>query len=354
MSDDAAVVWLVDGEPREDAARALREWAKARGVVLAPPPSVEASASFAHDPALAAAADKELGRAHEALSGNDADAAERSLARVETLLRDHPELPEAPWLRAEVDRTWSARWLRLQPRDEARARAAWENAAALDGGRVAGVGETPFPPRPGRVKATIVLEGPAATAPGATLYFDGVRLEPSRREADERRGRATFSVEVAPAEHHVLASLGGRTVFAGWIALVGPEPAETRIALPAADVCTRDLFRGVRRDEGRILAPGIACPAWIAALPADRRGSVFVARCERDQCGPLLEWRTEAMTPVGPPQEEPRAGGWPKWATWAIVGAGALTAASIALVATGAFEARATEPRFVVGGVHQE
>jgi hypothetical protein len=354
VSADATVVWLASGEARDDAARALREWARARGVILAPPPSAEASAPFVHDPALAAAADKELERAHDALSANDADAAERSLARVEALLRDHPELPEAPWLRAEVERTWSARWLRLQPRDEARARAAWENAAALDGGRVAGVGETSFPPRAARVKATIVLEGPAATAPGATLYFDGVRLEPARRDADEGRGRATVSVEVAPAEHHVLASLGGRVVFATWLAIVGPDPTPARIALPASDACARDLFRGVRRDEGRILAPGIACPAWVAAVPGERRGSVFVARCERDQCGPLLEWRTEGFAAAGPPQAESHAAGWPRWATWAIVGAGAVAAASIALVATGAFETRVTEPRFVVGGVRQE
>ncbi|MBN9165850.1 MAG: hypothetical protein J0I07_33175, partial [Myxococcales bacterium] len=99
---------------------------------------------------------------------------------------------------------------------------------------------------------------------------------------------------------------------------------------------------------------GVACPRWLAAIPGQKRGSVLVARCERDTCGPLLEWRTERLPTYGPPQAHSTVAGWPSWATWTLVGIGAATAASMAIIATGVFETRPVEPRFVVGGARQE
>jgi hypothetical protein len=290
--------------------------------------------------------EKELERAHEAINAGDADAAERGLARTTALLREHPELLQAAWLRAEAERTWSARWLRIAPRDEARARAAWENAAALDGGRVAGIGETNFPPPP-KVKATIVAIGTAEAA----LYLDGTRVEPTSRDETS----ATYTADVAPGEHHLLALRGGRTVFASWVALAGAEPT-ARLSLGDGGACSRELFRNVRREDSGVSAPGALSPAWVAAVPGARRGSILVARCERDTCGPLLEWRIESSAAGlrGPPQPPVSSTTWPAWATWTLVGIGAATAASVALVATGVFETRPVETRFVVGGTRQE
>ena len=346
MSDDAPVLWLDDGEAREDAVRALGEWARARGIRLGT--LEDRSSTMRIDPSLGDRAEKELERAREAIAATDADAAERALARVESLLRDHPELPQAAWLRAEVERTWSTRWLRLEPRDEARARTAWQNAQALDGGRVPGIGETAFANRP-PVKATIVISSEAD--PRLTLRLDGMPLAPAETDA---RGAAVYHVEVAPAEHHLLATFDGRIVFASWIAIAGHDPT-ARVAISEGGACARDRLAQVQHKDGEIVdATGVTCPRWIAAVPGEKRGSVLVARCERDACGPLLEWRVERLPTYGPPQGHGPYAGWPSWATWALVGVGAATAASMALIATGVFEARPVEPRFVVGGARQE
>ena len=50
----------------------------------------------------------------------------------------------------------------------------------------------------------------------------------------------------------------------------------------------------------------------------------------------------------------PRGAAWPAWATWTAVGVGAALATTLTLVATGVFESRPTEPRFVAGGVRTE
>ncbi len=345
MSEEAPpVVWLDEGEARDDAVRALGEWARTRGVRLG---VLEDSVpAITIDPGLGDRAERELERAREAISATDADAAERALARVETLLREHPELPQAAWLRAEVERTWSARWLRVEPRDDLRARIAWENANALDGGRVPGVGETSFPSRP-LVKATIIVQG--EPDPGLSLRLDGVPL--GRGEKDARG--TVYRVEIAPAEHQLVATHDSQVVFASWVAIAGQEPT-TRVALGEAGGCGRDRFADVHRRDGRVHASGVACPRWIAAAPGDKRGSVLVARCERDRCGPLLEWRVERLPTYGPPQPHGKLAGWPSWATWTLAGIGAATATTMALLATGVFEARPVEPRFVVGGARQE
>lgn len=350
MSDEAPpVVWLsLDaGEARADAVRALDEWARARGVRIAA--LEEQATTLTVDPSLGERVEKELERAHLAVGAADVDATERALARAETVLREHPELPQAAWLRAEVERAWSARWLRLEPRDEARARVAWENAHALDGGRVAGVGETAFQPRAKVPTAFIITNG---KSPRITLRLDGIAREKSASSGSD----AEYRVELAPGEHHVLATSDGRIAFASWVAINATTAAPpTRISLYGGGACSRDRFEDVRLDNGQqVRATGVTCPRWIAAIPGERRGSVRVARCENDTCGQLLEWRLEQLPSQTAPEAHARASRWPTWATWTIVGIGAATAASIALIATGVFESRPVEQRFVVGGARQE
>jgi hypothetical protein len=345
VSDALPVVWLEDRQAREDAGRALGEWARARGVRLGV--LEESTQPMAVDLSLAGRVEEQIERAREAIGAADADAAERALARGETVLREHPELPQAAWLRAEIERSWSARWLRLSPRDETRARTAWENAQAVDGGRVPGIGETSFPSRP-RVKTAIIVAG--GPHPRLSLRLDGAPIESTESDA---RG-AVYHVEIAPAEHHLLATAGGRVVFAGWVAIAGAEPTPTRISVSDGLTCGRDALAGVRREDGRIDATGVTCPRWIAAVPGERLGTVLVARCEQDACGPLLEWRIERYGASGPPQSHGKIAGWPSWATWTLVGIGAATATTMALIATGVFEARPVETRFVVGGARQE
>jgi hypothetical protein len=347
---DAPVVWLEQGEIRDDAVRALDEWARTRGVRLGVLEE-RAPAAPASDPSAGESIEKELERARLAIGAADPDTADRALARAERVLREHPALPQGAWLRAEVERAWSARWLRLEPRDEMRARVAWENAQALDGGRVPGVGETAFPPRPLVPVNIVVPIGANNTL--LTVRLDTTPLKPT----SERGPDALYRVDVAPGEHVLVATLGDDVVFASWIAIPAPSgksPTPARITVEVGGSCSRERLALVRRRDGQIDAAGVSCPQWIAAVPGERRGSVLVARCEQGTCGPLLEWRTEQLPASFTPQTHGKLAGWPGWATWTLVGIGAATAASVALIATGVFETRPVEPRFVVGGARQE
>lgn len=350
MSDDVSVVWLSpDGAAEGDSARALAEWGRARGLKLVGVEDTAAAVGLRVDLTVGEKIEKEIAHAHDAIAGLDADTAERALARADAALRDHPELPHAAWLRAEVERTWAARYARIDPRDDARAAEHWKNAYALDGGRVAGVGESDLGPRK-RVPASIVVGG--ARGRPVVVRLDGGDLRSgSTPDADD--GRVTYATEVAPAEHQLIAYADGQPVFASWVT-IGPGAPPIEIELAAGGICARSAFTTVTREDTQVRATGVTCPRWVAAVPMDRAGGVLVARCERDACGPLLEWRVERWGDSGPPQSLGRRTTWPGWATWTMLGVGAATATAITLVATGVFESRPVEQRFVSGGARVE
>jgi hypothetical protein len=273
------------------------------------------------------------------------------LARADATLREHPELPHAAWLRAEVHRGWAARFTRIEPRDDVRAQIAWQDADALDGGRVVGIGELAFPPR-AKIAATFTVPGSGSR--GVLTRLDGVALAGVSTE-----GTLTYTVDVPPAEHHLVIEVDGETAFASWVAIAGvpagfPRPS---ILVPIGDdgACSAASFVGVVRDGAGVRAANVSCDRWVAAAPAERRGTVLVARCERSTCGPFLEWRSESSLGSGPEKPTaPHGAAWPGWATWTAVGVGALAVTTITLIATGVFETRATEPRFIAGGVRTE
>lgn len=320
---DVPVVWLTEGEPsRDEAARALGDWARARGLVLSVPGP--ARTGIIVDPTIADAAEGELARAYDALAADDLDAAGRSMARAEALLRDHPELPAAPFLRAEVARAWSR--LRLRQGDEAAAATAWQDAAALDGGRVAGIGEKsfPLPPKvPFEVRTTerVTVDGLAPTG------------------------------EVLPGEHAVVLWAQGVVVQASWVAVRGP----LRLVLPpVTDACSLAVFSNVKREGDHVTAAATTCPSWVAAVPTEQ--GVLVATCDQGGCTSLTLWRgpdrrRDVFRPL--PPDRARAA-LPAWATWTALGIGAATLASVVLIASGVFESRPVEPRFVMGGARQE
>jgi hypothetical protein len=349
-TDAVTVVWVAPAEGRDDAVRALAEWGRARGLVMEAAGDVTVRPGPKIDLGIAERVEKEIDRAKEAIAAIDADAAERALARAEALLRDHPELPAAAWLRAEVDRTWAARFSRVEPKDEARARAAWQDADAIDGGRVPGIGETAFPRR-ANASAKLVVHASATAR--VIVYLDGTPLAP-KSTADTS---ATYAFETPAAEHQIVATIDGEIAFASWVALAAgttpSAPSVIDVSLGAGGTCDASSFASVARDQDRIRAPGVGCARWVAAIPGDKRGSVMVARCEQDACGPLLEWRTESMSAGSAAPPVARAG-WPGWATWTLVGFGAAAATTVAIVATGALEARQNEPRFVGGGVRTQ
>jgi hypothetical protein len=352
---DVTVVWVAPeaSSPRDDAQRAVGDWARARGLHVRAATGGPSAPTAAADPALADRVEKELHRSREAIAAADADAAERALARAETLLREHPELPQAAWLRAEVNRGWASRFTLLEPRDEQRAKAAWQDADALDGGRAVGIGEVAFAPRV-PVAASLTVSGGGSHAVIARL--DGAELE----GASSGGGVTTYRLIAAPAEHQLVVSLDGEPAFASWLtvppAAAGSPAQSVAVRVGDDDACSASSLAGVSRDgAGAVVAPGVTCDLWVAALPAERRGAVLVSRCSGSSCGPFVEWRSQgALDAPGGRPIAPHAGSWPGWATWTALGVGAAAATTITLIATGVFESRPTEQRFIAGGVRVE
>jgi len=323
-------VWIAP-ETSEGRA-ALDRWASAHDVSLRRP-SDASPPRVAVDLAIADAVEQELVRAREAMGALDAEAVERALEAAESALRAHPELPQAAWLRAEVERAWSARFARVEPRDPDRAARAWARAAALDGGRAAGVGEPATadhrdPPPP----AALTI---ARLPDGARAYVDGEPVD------------ASLVARRPPGEHAVVVTEDGAVAWAAWVTLHdGGDAAPLPDLAPPA--CSRsDVSRAALRG-GAIDAARVSCPAWIAVREV-RAGVIAIARCEGARCGTWVEWRSSAETrPGGRRRPDP---GWPSWATWTIVGAGAALAAGAIAVAAGAFDRAPRETRFVNGGL---
>ena len=336
MTADAVVtlVWMATEAPDGGQERALASWAHAHGVKLelpraAKPRAIPVDTRFGDD------VERQLDRARDAIAGRDVEGADRALAAAESTLRAHPELPQASWLMAEVERTRSARFRRVPPLDEEAADRAWIRAEALDEGRLPGVGEraaTAHPP-----DATVAL-GPLPA--GMTAWVDG-------RATSARSGVVTTQA----GAHTVVLTWEEVPVWASWIeAPAGSSTLHLAVAGPAP--CTRGDVNLARVAGGSVDAEHVRCGAWVTALAGPRPSSILVATCEAARCGALLEWNAPgppnwAWTPPG---EHPRRG-WPTWATWGLVGAGAVIATSAVLVASGVLQSAPTETRFVSGGI---
>jgi hypothetical protein len=330
-----ALEWMAPAlAPDAEQSRALASWARAHGVRLELP-GTERPRAMPVDARVGDEVERLLERVRDALAGRDADAADHALAAAESTLRAHPELPQASWLMAEVERARSARFRRLPPLDDEAAERAWMRAESLDGGRLPGVGERGATAAP--AEATITLQPVPA---GATTWLDG-------RATTPRSGVVTTHAGV----HAVVITWDDAPVWATWIE-VPPGSSTVHLAVTGPPPCSSgDLGLG-RVAGGAVDAEHVRCGAWVAALPGPRPSSVLVATCEADRCGALLEWDAPVSanwTWTPPPAHA--AGGWPTWATWGLVGAGAVIATSVVLVASGALQSAPTETRFVSGGI---
>ena len=327
MIADAPLVWLAPEPPSAEAARALDSWASARGVRLTKP-SGSSAPEVAIDFAAAERVEQELERARDAIAAQDGDAADRALDAAEKELLAHPELPQAAWLLAEVERARAARWSRVAPIDHERAERAWGRAASLDGGRVSGVGE-PKGAAPATVAVTIVARGVALTLDGAPIDAGKIAR--------------------APGAHQIVASRDGRVAWAAWV--VFAEGTTVSVPDVAGAACGADDLSRVRAVPDGVDATGVRCARWIAAVPAGEEARVRVATCEHERCGPLLEWRAPRDVVWSPPPVGDGPYKWPAWRTWTLVGAGAVAVGVVALVASGVFAPTHTETRFVNGGI---
>jgi hypothetical protein len=334
MDAPATVVWIAPPASADaEQTRAIESWGRTHGVRLVSPGEATAP-PLPVDPRFAEDVERDLDRARDALTARDGDTVDRMLDAATATLQAHPELPQAAWLRAEVERSRSTRLRRVPPLDEAGAAAAWTRAEALDGGRVAGVGE-----QGGPAPAAATLALPPGLPAGATVRLDGVA--------------ASQTMVVTHAGPHALVvELDGAPVWASWIDLpAGTSPVA--ISAPLAPECSRtDVARATAAGE-TVDATGVRCPSWIAVI-GDDAGHVRVAVCSGDHCGPLLAWHAPLPWTYDPPTEGAGRATWPTWATWGLVGAGAVVAAGVVVLATGALKPAPTETQFVSGGVRTQ
>ncbi len=307
---DAPIVW--EAEAPEQVPSILQTWAAARGLRLVAP-SDGGQRAIAIDPSVATRVEEDLHAARELTTQHDADGAERALARAEALLRAHAELPQGAWLMAEVERGWAARFARLEPADMERAARHWRAAAALDGGRAAGVGEPAAGPRNAAGASSDAGPQPEHEEPfsidarGATseLRWDGDVMTPGTHEA-------------RPGLHQLVVSENGAVVFAQWVTVA--HGTAIRVAVPTPEPCSRADFA---------VAGAVQCPSWVSAKRGDRASTFLVRTCVANTCGAELLVAPISYAPVGrgPATVKHRL---PAWAAWTLAGAGIAAAAALA------------------------
>jgi hypothetical protein len=328
----ATVVWLDERPADAQSAAALTVWARSHGMRLVPPTD-EARTTLTVDLGIAATVEDWLDSARDALTARSAADVDRALAAAESLLEAHPELPNAAWLMAEVERARAARFRRINPTDVEAAERAGSRAYALDGGRLAGAGET---------QATM----PPTTT--ITLQMRGAREEQVWIDGSPA---STLSVESRAGPHAIVVTWQGAPIWAKWIEAL---PGASTVALSDLDApaCSSADLESAHIVEGAHLEANLAlCANWVGAAPGLTPGAIRVATCEADQCTPLADWHPAPLwsQPVQP--ERKHRSGWPAWATWGLVGTGVAVASGIVAAVVASSSRGAGQVEFLNGGL---
>ncbi len=255
------------------------------------------------------------------------DEAQRALSEVERLLRAHPELPQAAWLMAERHELGASLAERTRAADSMDLR---KRSRVLEPERAATFGQDPASLAPELPAFRLEIRGPLRRD---RLEWDGVDRE--------------FPADVREGEHQLRVLRDGELIWAGWVSVAAAEPV---LELDATRVlaCSAPDIGGTRDGKVRPEAPSeVSCPAW--AVLRIQQGRPEIALCRRSSCG---AWY--AAAPLAPrAREKPRsvAGGIPRWAGYAIAGAGAALIAGVTLWQVGAFDReRAGQQRWVYEG----
>lgn len=330
------------GVPSDAEDARVRAWVGARGAMVARVAASTGDAPSASNGGLGESVrvveevEAALGAARDALAALDTSGVEAALARAETAIREHPELPQAVWLRAEIDRAWATRYARAEPRDEARATRAWKRAAALDGGRVPGIGEAALGD-PTLVTSTLEFADEA----GLEVRVDG---EPKRPGA----------LRLGEAEHQFVVRRRGRLVWAAWVGVAEGTVVTLPTSSPAP--CSGEDFEGVRAESGRLHAINVRCARWFVVVANPSGQGSSIAQCSGPRCGVAV-----AMASPRALSETPsRSGDVAKrasevtWLTWTVVSASALITSAAFVIASGAFDKPDRSSRFVAGGLRVE
>lgn len=254
--------------------------------------------------------------ARSALGALRPEEAERSLTEAERLLLAHPELPQAAWLLAECH-TLSAEWQSARDPNAARARRA--AAAALEGPRAA-----PF-----REGASTDVD----VEPAASIAFDVRGLAAGDRLEWDAQPRA-LPLSTAPGQHQLRVLRGARVIWASWVTVSAANPALS-LNLPRVTPCSaEDLAATVDGARGPVAPALVACREW--AVARSGAGELEIALCRGARCG---DWHRAppARDVFEPPAQALTHKGFPRWASYALAGAGAAAMAGLVLLEGGVF-----------------
>jgi hypothetical protein len=305
----APIVWLGDAPADAEASATLSAWARTRALGLVTPADV-VRATLPLDLGIAATVEDLLDSARDALTGRSGAEVDRALGAAQDLLAAHPELPNAAWLMAEVERVRSTRWRRIPPTEVQAAERASSRADSLDGGRMAGAGETDANTAQ---TATITLQ--MRSSREAQIWVDGSSV-------------ATGVIESRSGPHSIVVTWLGAPIWAAWVE--APAGAST-VALSELDppACSSADLERARLDGDHVDAELAQCTRWVVATRGPTPGSIRLAVCQASRCGPLADWRPSPVWSQNLTQDRERRSGWPSWAPWGLVGAGVAVASGV-------------------------
>lgn len=334
MSGAIVVLWLGTGPELAERSAEIDAWASRQKLHAEP----LRPAAPSYDAALV---DELEALLEEARTTPSTRGASPALERAEALLLEHPELPQAAWLLAERQAIEAGALVALDAAAAARRLELGKTAARLEGVRAATAGTPePGPDAPAPSEPVTSAPVPRGARPHDRVFIDGVEVS----------AEAGAPVTLAPGRHHALVARGTVSVWAGWLRL---EPGHV-VQLPdVGPACSaHDLADVGGGSEAPGPAPGVRCERWAVARPSSA-GGIDVAECAAARCGPWQHAGVERFVGalvVLPPAREPERGEWPGWATWSLVGAGALAATGLVLWQVGAFHGGSRETEFVFTG----
>jgi hypothetical protein len=324
------IVWLGEAPVDADATATLSAWARSHGIRLEPP------ARFVPKPLpvdlnLAATVEDQLDAARDAIAAGSSTDADQALGAAQAVLGSHPELPNAAWLMAEVERGRAARWRRIVPADPEAAERSSARADALDSGRMAGANERAAPP-----------------GQGSTLTF---RMRPSREAQVWLDGVPVTAgaVESVAGPHALVVTWAGAPFWASWIE-TPPGPSIVPLSALDPSPCSDADFEQVRAVRDRVEADLTRCGNWIAVAPGGTSGTIRFAICQNAACSSLTEWRPPPVWSK-PLEPEHKHSGLPAWAAWGLVGTGVAVATGVVIGVVASSSRSAPQAEFVLGGL---
>jgi len=255
------------------------------------------------------------------------DEARSALSEVERLLRAHPELPQAAWLMAERHHLAATLAERTRASSSAELR---QRARALEPVRAATFGQDP------------------ASAPALTRAFRIDVRGPRAADRVEWDGAETsFPAVVRAGEHQLRVLRDGELIWAGWVSVTPEHPVLELDAVRVLPCSSTDIGATRNGALGPEAPRDVLCPAW--AVLRIQNGRPEIAMCRRSNCG---RWYAAApLVKAAAPKRKPAESEFPRWAGYAIAGAGTVLLTSITLWQLGVFDReRAGEPRWVYEG----